>query len=553
MHRNLLLIGLLTTSHAAAAQQRPDAGQQLQQIPPSPAVRPQGPNIQVKQPAPIARPEPGGAQIRVDALRVTGQTLFSERQLVAATGFASGSSINLGQLRGIAAQITNFYKSRGYFLAQAYLPQQDIQGRTVTITVVEGRYGSIAIDNKTRFSNARAAGVMSGVARGDTVSTRALERRLLLLSDIPGIDVSSTLSPGSAVGTSDLIVNLKRSRLVSGMVEADNGGNRFTGSYRGGGTLSLNNPTGGGDVLTLRALASSSGLGYGRASYQSMLGNSTVGLAFSHVSYSLGREFELLDADGTANIASLFGSHPLVRSRNTNLNLLGGADAKFFRDRVGVASTVSHRRAKVVNLGLSGSHIDFIAGGGSTLFSLGATAGDLEIRSDADRAVDRVTARTSGNYAKLQGGVARVQRVTDAVSLFASVRGQIASKNLDSAEKMQLGGAFGVRAYPEGEGYGDDGYVATLEARLQLPNLTRVPGNFQLFGFVDSGAVRFAHDPWFTGPNVAHRSGIGTGLAWTSPNNFLLKGTYAHKLGDQDVTSQSDRDGRFWFQIAKLF
>ena len=33
---------------------------------------------------------------------------------------------------------------------------------------------------------------------------------------------------------------------------------------------------------------------------------------------------------------------------------------------------------------------------------------------------------------------------------------------------MELGGAYGVRAYPEGEAFGDTGYIATTEARLML-------------------------------------------------------------------------------------
>lgn len=473
--------------------------------------------------------------------------------MIAATDFKPGSALNLSQMRNIAAQITRFYNDRGYFLAQAYLPAQDVLDRTVSIAVVEGRYGEIAINNPAALSGGQARGILAGLDRGDAVTSRLLERRLLLLSDIPGIGVSSTLSPGGAASTSDLTVNLKRSRLISGSVEADNGGNRFTGAYRAGGTLNLNNPTGRGDLVSLRALASTSGLAYGRAAYQTLLGNSTIGLAYSHINYALGREFKMLDADGTADVASLFASHPLVRSRDTNLNVLAGVDAKFFNDRVGAASTVTRRRANVANLGLSGNHRDHLGGGGSTLFSVGATLGDLDIRSPADRAIDRTTARTNGNYAKLQAGVARLQRLTDTLSLYASVRGQLASKNLDSAEKMQLGGAYGVRAYPEGEGYGDQGYVASAEARLQLPRFTPLPGDLALFGFVDAGAVKFAKDPWFPGANRAHRSGVGAGVSWTSPDNFLLKGTYAHKLGDQDVTSQRDRDGRFWFQIAKLF
>ncbi|MEX7419262.1 ShlB/FhaC/HecB family hemolysin secretion/activation protein, partial [Pseudomonas aeruginosa] len=76
-----------------------------------------------------------------------------------------------------------------------------------------------------------------------------------------------TLSPGTAVGTSDLLVAITPGQSITGSVEADNAGNRYTGAYRVGGVVNWNNPTGSGDVLSLRALTSFPGLAYGRASY----------------------------------------------------------------------------------------------------------------------------------------------------------------------------------------------------------------------------------------------------------------------------------------------
>ena len=61
----------------------------------------------------------------------------------------------------------------------------------------------------------------------------------------------------------------------------------------------------------------------------------------------------------------------------------------------------------------------------------------------------------------------RLQGVTDTLSLYAAFNGQVASKNLDNSEKMGLGGPAGVRAYPTGEAYGDQGYILNLEARAQ--------------------------------------------------------------------------------------
>ena len=109
-------------------------------------------------------------------------------------------------------------------------------------------------------------------------------------------------------------------------------------------------------------------------------------------------------------------------------------------------------------------------------------------------------------------------------------------------------------AYPEGEAYGDQGYIATAEARLMLSDWTpSFPGGLQLFGFVDTGRVNYAKHPWFTGSNRANRSGYGAGLAWYAPENITLKASYARRIGDTLATSAPDRKGRFWFQVSKTF
>jgi hemolysin activation/secretion protein len=269
------------------------------------------------------------------------------------------------------------------------------------------------------------------------------------------------------------------------------------------------------------------------------------------VDYKLGREFRNLDARGTADIFSLFGAYPLVRSRDTNLYALGSLDAKLLEDKLGITDSRTNRNTKSATIGLRGDHHD---SSGWNVFSVGATAGSLDIETPSLRAEDAATAERQGGFGKLQFSAARLQSVTGPLSLYAAVRGQLAANNLDSSEQMALGGPFGVRAYPEGETYGDQGYLATLEARLAMPGFASVlPGRMQLVGFVDAGAVTFNKEPWFDGKNSARRSGYGAGLIWESPDNFNVTASYARKLGDQEATSAPDRDGRFWLQLVKLF
>ena len=539
----------------ALAQQVVGAGGQIQQIPQAPVLQKSIPELPAGRGGTVAHPAAAGPRFLVNSLHVTGQTHFSEAELLAATDFKPGSELSLADLRAFASQITDLYDRNGYFVAQAYLPPQDIKDGAVTIAVIEGRYGKISLNNQSKASDGTLQGVLDGLNSGDPVTTAPLERRLLIISDIPGVEVKSTLSPGAEVGTSDLMVGVMPGQRVTGSLEADNWGNPYTGQYRLGAAINLNEPFGFGDVLSARFMASTSGgMDYGRVSYQAQVGDATVGVAYTIFDYRLGEQFASLHASGSEQIASLYGSYPLIRSYDQNLYALVDFDARTFQDNIGVTFSTVDKQAYVVIAGFSGDNRDDFGGGGWNAYSLTGSFGDLDIQSPLARAADAATARTNGTYAKLSFNVSRLQHVYGPLSVYGAVRGQFAADNLDISEKMELGGAYGVRAYPEGEAYGDEGYIATLEARLLLPRwLESLPGEVQLIGFVDTGSVTFYKSPWFNGRNDATRSGIGVGLTWAAPNNFTATVAYAHELGDVPATSAPDRFGRFWVQLVKYF
>ena len=551
-----LFAGALALScQGAFAQQAIGAGGQIQQIPQPPALKKSIPDLPIRRNETLPPPEAAGPKFTVTSLHVTGQTRFSEAELIAATGFKPGSELNLADLRGLASKITDLYNRSGYFVAQAYLPPQDIKDGAVTIAVIEGRYGKISLDNQTKVSDRVISDVLDGLNSGDPVTTAPLEWRLLIISDIPGIEVKSTLSPGSEVGTSDLTVGVMPGQRVTGSVQGDNGGNPYTGVYRLGATVNFNEPLGVGDVLSARFLGSTTGgLLYGRLSYQAQVGDATVGAAYTAFEYKLGRQFSSLDASGSEQIASLYASYPLIRSYNNNLYALIDFDFRTFQDKIGATSSITDKQAWVVMPGISGDYHDMFGGGGWTSYALIGSFGSLDIQSPLARAADATTAKTNGGYAKLFFSVSRLQQLVGPLSLYGAVRGQIASKNLDVSEKMELGGAYGVRAYPEGEAYGDQGYIATLEARLLLPRWQEsLPGEMQAIAFVDTGSVTLNKNPWYSGSNSATRSGAGVGLVWSATNNFTASATCAWQLGNTPATSAPDHFGGFWVQIVKYF
>jgi hemolysin activation/secretion protein len=531
---------MLALSQGVFAQQMPSAGSQIQRIPIVPNSQKIEPFVEFKggESQPVAETE--HAKIAVLRLRIAGSQVHSEAELIALTGFTSGIELTLSELRGMAAKIADYYHRNGYFVAQAYLPAQDVKDGVVTITVIEGHYGKLALNNQTNVSNELTDNLLSGISSGDLVMSAPLENRLLLLSDLPGVKVHSTLSPGTEPGTSDLLVDLTPGPSLSGSVDADNAGNPYTGVNRIGATINFNEPLGLGDVASLRALTSGTGLNYARGSYQLQLGKATAGVAYSALEYKIsGGNYDGLGFNGTAQVASIYGSYPLIRSRNDNLYVGLNYDDKTFNDKRD-STTYRDKKAQVLTASLYGNQRDSFGGGGVTNHSLALSAGNI----DGDNAV------TNGYFNKLGFSLSRLQRLTDMVSLSVAANGQFASKPMDSSEQMELGGMYGVRAYPEGEAYGDEGYVLNLEARLQLPKYSeQLPGQIQLIGFIDTGSVS-AHGEAGTRRTL---NGAGIGFNWSDTNNFTLRAYYAFKLGDEKATSSPDESGRFWIQGVKYF
>ena len=549
----LLPIALLGLSQQALAQQLPGAGSQIQQLAPAAVPQKAMPQIRIESGTAPGTSSADESKILVRTLRITGAKTYSESELLALTGFVPGVELTLTDLRRMAARITAHYSTQGYLATRAYLPAQQVTDNTVTIAVSEGQYGQIILRNQSKLSDRQAYSLLDGLKPGDPITNDPLESRLLLLSDTPGVEVKSTLVPGAGPGTSDLLVDIAPGRLVTGSVDADNAGNRYTGEFRLGATVNLNNPLGLGDVAGLRAVTSGSGLKYGRFFYQVPFGRAAVGVAYSRLDYALGKEFAPLGANGVATAMGVYGSYTLLRSRNANLYAGLSYDHKNFQDRVALFSSVTDRKINVLTGNLYGNQLDAVGGGGVNSFSLSLSAGTLDIQTPAARAADALSADSQGAYNKLAFTASRLQQITDSVSLFAGISGQGASKNLDPSEKMSLGGMDGVRAYPQGESFGDQGYLVNLEARLLLPKAESLPGRMHLIGFVDAGSVTINKNPWAAGSNQRSLAAYGVGLTWSEPGNFLVRTYYARKLGNDPATSGPDRSGRLWIQGVKYF
>ncbi len=222
---------MLSSGLASAA---PDAGQALRDVESRRLNLPAPVELDAERPSPedgVSRAaEEGGPTVLVKRFQLSGNRQFDDRRLLALLHDLPGQELNLSQLHAAAARIGDFYREKGYVLARAFLPAQEIQDGTVRIEVLEGRYGRIELHNTSRTLDRVLLRPLSALERDTAVQGSELERALLLLSDIPGLQAKGTLLPGQAQGTTDLRVEARPGPLVGGRLEADNYGGRYMGN-----------------------------------------------------------------------------------------------------------------------------------------------------------------------------------------------------------------------------------------------------------------------------------------------------------------------------------
>lgn len=550
----LILLALMAAPVYAAVP--PNSGTALDSVKP-PTVQQEAqpsPDINVEKQVPA--PGEDGEKIPVSAFCISGESPVPTAELLQLIQREAGKDMTLGELNSLAGKLTQYLRQQGYLVAFAYIPSQDIKEGIVEIAIIPGKYGQVKIIGHSHMDPGRLQAMLFPAKPGTVITREPLERALLLISDLAGIRVKATLAPGEADGTADLLLETADTAKTSGALYSDNWGNRYTGRIRYGVQITVNNVSGMGDTFNLGGLTTRQGINNYNFGYSAPLGHdgAKININYSHLDYTLGDTFADLDATGQAIVTSYQVAYPFVRRRTLSLYGSLGYDRKQLRDDIADYGSYSHRTSQSWKLGLSGIFADTWLGGGNNAFSLTHYRGHLHINDMATRAYDATTTQTNGHFAKTVLTWERQQYVAQNLSFNLDFTGQLADKNLDSSEKIYLGGADGVRAYPQGEASGDQGYKLTSELRWRLPGLSTADSSLYLNTFYDYGNVMVNKRPYNgAGDNRRSLMGAGLGLLWVRDRDFAVRMDYAWKIGEDQTAANRDKRGCFWLQGVKYF
>ena len=535
-----------------------DAGSLLQEVErqrPAPAAPREGPVLDVP---PLLDPSAAPtAQFTVTRFTFTGNTKVRSATLEAALASYLNRPIEFRDLQEATNVVSDTYAEAGW-LARAFIPRQDITDGTVQIHIIEAIYGGSIIEGQFRHAPSELIqGMVDAQNRqGEVLSLSRVERGLLLADDVPGVSVVGSLTAGQNTQETDVLISVQDTPWYAGRLQIDNQGNRATGENEVSLNAALNGLLGMGDQFTAYGLYSE-GLSFGSVGY-SMPINYTglrIGLNYSTLGYRvINSDFDALRGSGFANTWGVEATQPLVRSRNTNVFARLGYTNKLFDNRAGGVTT-SEYTVDVVALGITATHLDRFGGGGYSVLTLTPSMGNVNYSRQPEFArIVAATTEAQGQFTKLRYGLSRQQNLPKNFSLYANLRGQIASKNLDSSERFYLGGPFGVRAYPNNEGGGAQGNLLSLELRY------RVISAVQIAAFYDVGNIQINKFNQFEGaatPNRGTLQGAGLSISWTGPYNILVNATWATRIGSNPFANDRgfDQDGsfsrnRFWLNAS---
>jgi hemolysin activation/secretion protein len=502
--------------------------------------------------------EAAKALMTLKNIKFTGVTILGAMELRGMVEPFLNTPMTYEQMLEIGMVVEQYYRKNNY-LARAILPPQDLTDGVLTVEVIESVFSKVEIEQELADlpnTQAHVETIIEAQQKtGEPLNTKSLDRVLALANDLPGMSVQGSLRQGREAGETELLLKMYQGRTRQTELTVDNADSRSTGFMRVMASLTWFSPNDLADLLNVVAVHTR-GSDYARMAYSLPVGfdGRRMGLNTSIMNYEVVvGEQGMVGAVGRAVTQGMEWIYPLLRADNRSATVTLAADSKQFQNTSAQGLEISDYKAQVMSAQVAGFYRDLSPGGGTGTYSAQLTNGHINIDGSSSQQTDLNGPQTAGTFNKIRLNGTWQHALSTQTSAFVYYSGQLADKNLDTSEKMQIGGMNGVRAHPTGEGSGSDGQLIQLELRHQLES------GINLATFYDWGQVWIHHDSNFSGGPTNNQNtykGFGASVGYTTSDGVNIKATWARKSGQNPSPAQTgkNQDGtrdrnRYWLQV----
>lgn len=471
-------------------------------------------------------------------IKFIGNTVISDAELNNLYKKNINKKISIPQFQKIASDVTAYYRSKGYILSRAILPEQEIsqENGNVKIEIIEGYISEFEIEGDLADKNKKYLKLYGKKLMQDKpLQNINLERYSFLANDLPEADVKVILKPGKGNPGAVKLVFAAECKSYDSFVVVDNYGSRAIGrssatfSYLQNGILP-SSKTG----ILLKRTRKFKELWLKAIEHGQLLAANGSYFTFRAIKTNVTPDNDAINLSGLNTPACsksvLFNiNHPFIRSQNKNLkgfiefqglNSIGYSNGELsFDDKV-----------RSIRTGLNFENHDKYEGTNVFLVELSHGIKGLGANS-------KKPSREFGklSYSKFNLNYSRIQLLNPIWTMFFASMGQYSFHQLLSSEQVSFGGKDFGRAYDPSEISGDKGLAGVLEIRY----------NHRLnpYVFYDLAKV------WNLNPNLKMASISSSGLGVRFNFKKLNINTYIGKALTVKVRNEKNRNLRGYFEI----
>ncbi|MBF2020026.1 MAG: ShlB/FhaC/HecB family hemolysin secretion/activation protein [Hydrococcus sp. C42_A2020_068] len=516
-------------------------------------TKPEQPRLETPptQPTPSPLEEIPGT-IRVEWFEFEGNTAFSDEELAKEVAQFTGREITFAELIQAEEAVNHLYVKNGYINSGAVIEAGQTfssEEAVVTVTIVEGGVEEIQVTG-TRRLNPDYVRDRLAVATSKPLNQNRLLEALQLLQLDPLIEsISAELSPGVRPDSSLLEVQVAEADYFTLAPFADNGRNPSVGSFRRGVRLTVGNLAGFGDGLDA-SLSNTDGSTALDLSYTIPINpyNGTIrlagGLSDNEV---IDRQFERLDITGDYHYYELTLRQPLFQSPSEEFALgltLSRQESQNFILGEGFPLSPGANNQGEIRISAIRFFQDWVKRNPQDVFAL---------RSQFSLGVGAFGATVNGEglpdsrFLAWRGQGQYVRSLAPDTLLVVRSDLQLATDPLLTLEQISIGGLGTVRGYRQDLLLTDNGFLASVEARLPIMRVSEVEGVLQVVPFVDFGVGWNNGD--FPDPDPNALVGIGLGLQWQMGDDFSARLDWGIPLVDVDIEKRTWNDNGLYFSL----
>ncbi len=495
--------------------------------PPAPEPSPTLPAVP-EPPEDGAQKQLGQVRVFVNAIQVTGYTVFPEAEIKAITGLYENRTVTTEDLERLRLALTLLYVNQGYITSGAIIPDQDVKDGVIQIQIIEGVLSRIDVEGTNWF---RRGYLSDRVALGARPPLRLepIQERLQLLQRDPRIErINADLRPGDQRGESILQLRVKEASPWKAWLDFNNYQTPTVGAERGLVTLAHQNVTGHGDPFTFTAGGSRGVHPIIDVSYSLPLNryDTTFTASYRRNEFVVvSDQFRALDLNSQSEIFGFTLRQPIYRSLSDELAVaitgehlsnkitsafdLPGQPFKFVpgASDTGVSTVSALRFIQEYQHRTPSSVIAFRSRVSVGLDVLGATINSRDVPTPEGHPLP------SGRFVSWLGQVQAVKRLDQlgGWQILGQMTLQLSNNRLFPLEQIPMGGRFSIRGYRENTLVRDNGFIASVESRVPLLKFASGEDMIQFAQFVDVGRAWISRD---STPSPETLASVGLGLRW---------------------------------------